>query len=518
MRKIDQCLNKLKGAILCLVMLQTVSCWDGLNDMFEEVAGVSAITFSQSSLTSGGMSINWTDPATVTGYDHILVTYTPGGSVTLSKGDTTFNVSGLSSSTEYTVTVQAIGKEGIIKAQSSFKVTPSGVYTLSFIYTAADLDSVRSHLGDYYVVMNDIDLSGFANWTPIGTSGTPFSGILDGQGYSIKNLAIDNNTVLELGLIGFANATSIMKNSNIEGQVTGRYNAIDPCIGGLVGKNAGVINNCSSNVSVTGTITRTRAGGLVGYNSGTINFCSSAGSVKGTNDNSQTGGLVGYNTTTGFITSCSSSGGVTGTGAYYTLGGLAGTNNGTITNCYVSGNTDASGSGTGASHVGGLVGLNADFNSKITGCYSAGKLTGSLKSCRYGGLAGTNYGPITDCYAGGDVSITSVSDTYTGGLAGMNINNSAVIKNCYAKGAVVSSGTQGGLVGYDSAGIYTASYYDSQTTGQSDDTGKGFPRTTNQMKLIDTSVTTYSGWDFANVWGISTGVNGDYPYLRNVAP
>ena len=50
--------------------------------------------------------------------------------------------------------------------------------------------------------------------------------------------------------------------------------------------------------------------------------------------------------------------------------------------------------------------------------------------------------------------------------------------------------------------------YDSQTTGQSD-TGKGIPQTTSEMKIS----TTFSNWDFENVWGIQQ--TSTYPYLNS---
>ncbi len=408
----------LKPLFLCFALLQTVSCWDGLNDMLEEGESPSAITFTQSSLTSGGMSINWTDPASVTGYDHVLVTYTPGSSFILNKGVTTFNVSGLSSSTEYTVTVQAIGKENIVKAQSSFKVTPSGAYTLSFIYTAADLDSVRSNLGYYYLVMNDIDLSGYPNWIPIGTADPSppdsFTGVFDCQNHRINSMTINRNQ----GLLG------------------------------LFGRVDGVVKNCMISGSITGTLS-----------------------------GSYIGGIVGETLTDGAIINCCGMVFITATGAN--------------------------------SRLGGIVGCCSNPSNVVSSCYATGKVVASGATSNAGGLAGLNQGTISNSYATG-----SVSGTYeTGGLVGANYNAAAIINNCYAVGQVSGGTLIGGLVGSNS-GTCTASYYDSQTTGQSDDTGKGFPRTTNQMKLADT----YSGWDFTAVWGISSVINGGYPYLRDVAP
>lgn len=60
----------------------------------------------------------------------------------------------------------------------------------SRIYTAKQLDEVRNELDGKYILMNDINLSSFENWEPIGTSDEPFTGVFDGDGYSINNLKI----------------------------------------------------------------------------------------------------------------------------------------------------------------------------------------------------------------------------------------------------------------------------------------------------------------------------------------
>src|SRR5690606_1913414 len=72
----------------------------------------------------------------------------------------------------------------------------------------------------------------------------------------------------------------------------------------------------------------------------------------------------------------------------------------------------------------------------------------------------------------------------------------------------------GGLIGYveyryDYAIVSISnSYYDTETTGQSD-TGKGEGKTTAEMK----SISTFSDWDFSEVWEINHENNG-YPNLR----
>lgn len=51
------------------------------------------------------------------------------------------------------------------------------------IYTAADFNDIRNHTNDYYVLMNDIDLSGI-HWNSIGS----FSGQIDGNGFVVRGL------------------------------------------------------------------------------------------------------------------------------------------------------------------------------------------------------------------------------------------------------------------------------------------------------------------------------------------
>jgi hypothetical protein len=65
------------------------------------------------------------------------------------------------------------------------------------------------------------------------------------------------------------------------------------------------------------------------------------------------------------------------------------------------------------------------------------------------------------------------------------------INKCYSVGSVTGS-TAGGLIG-DSLGSVFNCFYDSQTSGQSDNTGKGVPKTTSGMMNINTFIIV--GWD-----------------------
>lgn len=364
---------------------------------------------------------------------------------------------------------------------------------LATLATYVNVGNGYNTIDKYYKLMNDIDLSEYTNWKPIGeasSSGniTCFHGNVIGNNKIVKNLTIKRPTESFIGLFGAIIAGSIenlgvedcdvvggdlccvgglvasngasIRNCYVTGKVKGKrngvgglvgsnYNAtIDNCyttcnvsnasgIGGLVGENnRGTITNCYA----TGDINEAGfwAGGLVGVNSGNVSNCYATGAVNG---NAQSGGLVGYNSD-GNIFQSFATGNVNakplGEGM---LGGFVGKNStGIISNCYATGNVN------GGYHVGGLVGDSDE--STISNSYATGNVDASGYGNYIGGLVGKNTATsIFDCYATGNV-IGNGDDI--GGLVGFN-NGYCTISNCYATGnASIRSGNRnnvGGLVG-----------------------------------------------------------------------
>jgi parallel beta-helix repeat protein len=384
------------------------------------------------------------------------------------------------------------------------------------IYTAEQMNTIGLHEEDWdkhFKLMKDIDLSGYkgtdfniigyVNIVRIGrdpqVENIPFAGVFDGNGHKISNFsytAIDTGTytggigifkivsgenaqIKNLGLIG----ADISGQDNVgslageidSGTVSGCYAeggsilADGYVVGGLVGKNGGIITNCTTSGSVSGDY---MTGGLVGYNTGTITDCYSSTIVLGKHD---IGGLVGYDLG-GTITRCASSGNISGTRGY--VGGLLGHNNyGTVTACYSSANV------SGILHVGGLVG---DNEGTISNCFSLGNVTGTY-TYDTGGLVGFNWGSlgstITDCYSAG--SVLGTRDT--GGLVGSNNDNKETIRNCF---------------------------WDIQTSEQLTSAG-GTGKTTSELQVESTF--TDAGWDFVGeskngteeIWTFYEGTN--YP-------
>ena len=81
---------------------------------------------------------------------------------------------------------------------TSTKGTTIDYYQL--VSNATELQNIKNDLGKNYMLSEDIDASGIANFTPIGDSTTPFSGKFDGMFYEVKNLNV--NTANDAGLFG----------------------------------------------------------------------------------------------------------------------------------------------------------------------------------------------------------------------------------------------------------------------------------------------------------------------------
>lgn len=76
------------------------------------------------------------------------------------------------------------------------------------IYFDVDLYNIRDDLSGQYILMNDITLSGYDNWTPIGTSSNYFSGVFSGGGFTISGLNINSEDDYQ-GLFGYVSGATI---------------------------------------------------------------------------------------------------------------------------------------------------------------------------------------------------------------------------------------------------------------------------------------------------------------------
>ncbi|MCF7833325.1 MAG: T9SS type A sorting domain-containing protein [Candidatus Marinimicrobia bacterium] len=148
-----------------------------------------------------------------------------------------------------------------------------------------------------------------AGFIPIGNEETPFSGVYNGNGYTIDSLHIQRDDEEQIGLFGYTNGaviqslgltnagisgynevggligqnnSSVVQRCFVDGSVSGVNN-----VGGISGKNiASFIDQCYNLADVTGA---EYVGGLSGSNTGTVYQCYSAGAISGT---ANTGGLI----------------------------------------------------------------------------------------------------------------------------------------------------------------------------------------------------------------------------------
>jgi len=385
------------------------------------------------------------------------------------------------------------------------------------ISTAEQLQNLNECLGkdyknNHYVLNDSIDLTSYlsgdgnndgAGWQPIGTltlvdasSFSSFYGKFNGNGHKIFGLWINRPSAEYVGLFGSVLEGADIRNIGVEidntnGGVKGKR-----CVGGLAGYVGShtTISDSYTTGQVTGS---TYVGGLVGTIGGKISNSYATGSVSG---NEYVGGLAGQSegASDNIISNSYATGNVTGSDDY--IGGLVGRG-------YIVSNSYATGSVVGKRYVGGLAGGSIG---KINSSYATGNVTGSSSSVNgnfIGGFVGINSGLIDNCFA--TANVISIG-SYVGGFVGEN--RASTINNSYATGNVSGGSSVGGFAGGTrDGGKITNSYYDNQTSGQTD-TGKGEGKPTAEMKIQ----TTFIDWDFAAIWEINPAKNNGYPILQNM--
>ncbi|MCX8480405.1 MAG: hypothetical protein ORN58_00640, partial [Sediminibacterium sp.] len=231
-----------------------------------------------------------------------VVTSFPGY-ITATGISSPITVSGLQEGVKYTFGVQAVNDIGYSSIAFASPIT-----TKYFINYIDELDSIGksdSYLANNtYILSRDLDFNSPSSYSNgvvnnkyiTGEGFNPiknFTGKLNGNGYSIKNLYINKPTQDSIGL--FASISDSIFNLTIIGaNITG--NNVVGVIAGFA--KGAVINNCyvTDNANNTNVIIKangTNAGGLVGVavKSSIINSSVKIGVISG---NDITGGLVGY--------------------------------------------------------------------------------------------------------------------------------------------------------------------------------------------------------------------------------
>ena len=186
-------------------------------------------------------------------------------------------------------------------------ILTSGTYSISTAEELAQLATMTNagKIGENteFVLANNIDLSAYDSWTPIGKNrNLPFYGTFDGNGYVVSNLKIVFNKKYDLGVGLFGNAGLGSEIKNL-----GMINPFIHSESGWVGSIAGSCFKVTNCYSIGGSVTTTcyDAGGLTG--------------VLGNNSESKPGYIVYSYSTTNAISMGSQAGGLAAYAAKYSV-------------------------------------------------------------------------------------------------------------------------------------------------------------------------------------------------------
>jgi len=283
------------------------------------------------------------------------------------------------------------------------------------VTTWEELDKIRNGLSGEYRLTQDLTTedSGYAEyagesanggsgWNPIGGSPLasnnedPFTGVFDGNGYSINGVVVDQPEDTNVGLFGGTDSNSTVKDVSI----TDISIAGNDKVGAVVGCCQGTVSGVAANGDVTAD---TDAGGIAGR------ISSGDGGVPP--------GEVTKSYTTVTVIARDDIG--------LNLGGLTGLSTGVISQSF------AAGSIGGTSFVGGLAGI--AFGT-VEDSYATSELTAN--GVDIGGLIGSLDGELKRSYAVG------TGPNVEGGLVGNAESGPTVEESYYFQGPNNGNGTQ----------------------------------------------------------------------------
>ena len=171
---------------------------------------------------------------------------------------------------------------------------------------AAAVDGGNTYAGRYVALGADIDLSGIANWNPIGAEAKSdtcldklFAGTFDGRGHTVSGLKIqvaDAASETNVGLFSTLANTAVVKNLNLTGadiDLTSTTDSVQCRAGILAGDTVSAAANASGN----------RNHDTIGAR---VDSCAAAGTVDVTGQNAMVwaGGIIGRSQIGTCITNC----------------------------------------------------------------------------------------------------------------------------------------------------------------------------------------------------------------------
>ncbi|MBQ6997536.1 MAG: Ig-like domain-containing protein [Oscillospiraceae bacterium] len=224
---------------------------------------------------------------------------------------------------------------GVFAVKISAAVTGSGTQADPYIIDSESDLSAMSGSDAYFKLACDIRLIA-DNWTPIN-----FSGVLDGNGYTLKFIRDTQSDQANVALFKINYGT--IRNLNIYCNIYHKFYSPSTSgkMGGICITNMGTIANCNITGSLESNIFHTSyrnayVGGICETNSGTIRDCGVYADIRGSSSSSYcdsfAAGICITNEAGATVTRCVVKGYIfTNDGG----GGIAKTNEGTISECCV---------------------------------------------------------------------------------------------------------------------------------------------------------------------------------------
>lgn len=192
---------------------------------------------------------------------------------------------------DYKLSVVAKGSgDSLLSSGRSQTVDYTVAKTIIYITTEEELRNIVLKLDQTYFLGNDITLTG--DWTPLGTTSSPFKGSFDGNGHTISGLRVTADSGRGIGLFGIVAKDAVIENLTIKDAAITITGSSGSSAGIVVGENKGTVRN----VTTYGTISAPnsdRIGGIVGSNSdyGQVYNCTNHAAVTGKR---YVGGIVGH--------------------------------------------------------------------------------------------------------------------------------------------------------------------------------------------------------------------------------
>ena len=271
---------------------------------------------------------------------------------------------------------------------------------------AGDATFVSAH----YVLTDDVNLSAYGNWTPIGTINQPFAGVFGGQSHVVTGLKIDRSQGVCQGLFGCVNSQDANRKAQVKNVIVkdaqirtkNQSGAVVGFYGGWASQMEPLENCAMVGGSIEGCVDRagydqaSSIGGVVGLSYADVRFCYSTGTVIVPQSACDIGGVVGW--VDGNVQSCYAAGSMDifpySTRQIFNIGGLAGTVDDDVSDCYST--VDVVGLGDNTFTFGGVAGT---VGGSVTRCFATGNVQAWMTVGGVAGMVGTRGGSLTDCVA-----------------------------------------------------------------------------------------------------------------------